>query len=129
MAAPAERHAANALLAANGLCFRCPVKSAWVGSDLGGRMIQMPLHAMINEIAKSVHLTPASARLTGNAVLALSAPVRMESLMDTEDTLDTLDFVAKKMATRAEKRNKEDEEQAALEEASEGRPKRRREQL
>ena len=84
---------------------------------------------MIKEVVASKHLTPASARLTGNAMLALSAPVRMKSLMDTEDALDALDFVAKKTATGAEKRNKEDEEQAALEEASEGRPKRRREQL
>ena len=93
----------------------------------------MPLHAMINGVVKSKHLTPMSARLTGNAVLALSAPVPMADLMDTEDALDTLDFVAAKMAARAEKRKKEEEEQAAMEERlrrwPEGKKERRRERL
>ena len=118
MAAPADRDAANALLAANGRCFRCPVVSDWVGSDLGGRMVQMPLHAMIKEIAKSMHLTPNSARLTGNAARALSAPVPMADLMDKEDALVALKQVAEKMVTRAEKRKKEEEEQAAAEQAA-----------
>ena len=109
-------HAANALPAPNGGCFRCyDRKIDWqIGSDFA--KIQMPLHAMINGVVKSKHLTPMSARLTGNAVLALSAPVPMADLMDTEDALDTLDFVAPKMAARAEKRKKEEEEHAAMEE-------------
>ena len=99
-----------------------------IGSDFA--KIQMPLRAMINGVVKSKHLTPMSARLTGNAVLALSAPVPMADLMDTEDALDTLDFVAAK--ARAEKR-KNEEEQAATEERlqrwPEGRKERRREGL
>ena len=42
----------------------------------------------------------------------------MADLMDTEDAVDTLDLVAKEMATRGEKRKKDEEEQAALEEAA-----------
>ena len=104
--------------AENSISYSAGTKLDWDGFALRGRNIQCPLHAMINEVAKSMHLTPGSARLTGHAARALSAPVHMADLMDTEDAVDTLDLVAKEMATRGEKRKKDEEEQAALEEAA-----------
>ena len=118
MASPAHRDAANTLLAANGCCFQDKAMAYWVGSALIGKNIQTSLHTMINEVVTCKHWTPKSARLTGNAVLALSAPVPMADLMDKEDALDKLDFFAKQMVTRAEKRKKEEEEQAAAEQAA-----------
>ena len=105
-----------------GVCLRCELRCPAV-DDLAGaallrRKIDSSFYDMITEVAHLPLLTPTSARLAGNAARALSALVPMADLMDTEEAVDTLDFVAKEMATRAEKRKKEDEEQAALEQAA-----------
>ena len=72
---------------------------------------------MLNIAKHAKELTPASEKITGNAMLALLAPMPLNCLMDATDARDCILFVEDKVVTRAAKRQAADKAAAAAEEA------------
>ena len=102
----------------NGVCNFAGTKLGWVSVALGGKEnLGSPLNCILNISRRRIELTPASEKLTGNAVRALLAPMPLASLMDEADAKDCLKHVEKKVVTRAAKRKAEAAAAAAAEEA------------
>ena len=104
----------------DGVCNFASTKLDWVpvALPLGGKEnIGSPLQCMMNIAHRRIELTPASEKITGNAVKALLAPMPLASLMDEADAKDCLKHVEEKVLTRAAKRRAESEAAAAANEA------------
>ena len=69
----------------------------------------MPLDSFMKVVNHARELTPESTKLTHNAMIGMLAPMPMPSLMDVDDAKECLNYVAKKVVTRAAKRKAEAE--------------------
>ena len=74
-------------------------------------------HAYLKIAQHAKELTPASEKITGNAMVALLSPLPLADFMDESDAINSLKYVVDKVVTRAAKRKADAVAAAAAEEA------------